>query len=454
MVRDLKAALEDPNSHFFADTSFLIAASSLNSAARGELGTWITAITRDRFHVPAWVAHEAYGKIRSDFTALRPMEKAATEILNTAALLQTEARRFIDDAGARQFDDRTGGRQDRIGFLAGMDQDISRLVARAQFLKTQSKGNFENSAEYLVETINDHVMDSDIYTGLPTVDSEHAVRLMGQHPPGFMDTKKEQNRYGDLIIWQEVVRFSRAKEIKSVVLCTNDNKQDWVFVPPVVIDDLGRPLNNEARQGLKVILPLPLLLHEIRIGNPLAKLSIVNLNMLAEMLHQEMGVSCPNLYAAYQSPLFREGPPSIPPGGVEREAPASPEAPPSVPGPPPATPWPGLVRDLTAGETAAAGAAARTVRDHLATGTASGITSEQIQAIGRALIESASSGVEAASLVIRDLVNRQIADMTDLRIPMFASMFRALYFEAGGRLRNDRCLEASMISLPANLLLT
>ena len=48
---------------------------------------------------------------------------------------------------------------------------MSRLVARAQFLKTQSKGNFENSAEYLVETINDHVMDSDIYKGLPTVDS-------------------------------------------------------------------------------------------------------------------------------------------------------------------------------------------------------------------------------------------------------------------------------------------
>ena len=74
---------------FFCGHLIPIAASSLNSAA-GRAGEWITAITRDRFHVPAWVGHEAYGKIRSRFTALRPMEKAAAEF-NTAALLPTAA---------------------------------------------------------------------------------------------------------------------------------------------------------------------------------------------------------------------------------------------------------------------------------------------------------------------------------------------------------------------------
>ena len=50
-------------------------------------------------------------------------------------------------------------------------------------------------------------MDSDIYMGLLHVDfGKYVVRLHGLSIlHGFMDTKKEQNRYGDLIIWQEVV---------------------------------------------------------------------------------------------------------------------------------------------------------------------------------------------------------------------------------------------------------
>src|SRR3546814_9102643 len=78
-------------------------------------------------------------------------------------------------------------------------------------------------------------------------------------PPGFLDKGKADkqraadNRYGDLIIWREILDHVRTLESGSVVLLTNDNKQDWVYTPPTVIEENGRPQGNDGRNGLKVI---------------------------------------------------------------------------------------------------------------------------------------------------------------------------------------------------------
>src|SRR3546814_1829095 len=58
----LRTALTAKDNHFFADTSFLITAASLNPVARSDLDRWIAGLG-NRFHVPAWVGHEVFGKI-------------------------------------------------------------------------------------------------------------------------------------------------------------------------------------------------------------------------------------------------------------------------------------------------------------------------------------------------------------------------------------------------------
>jgi len=411
-----------------------MSAACLNTSARTELATWIAELSRSRFHVPAWVAHECYGKITSDLSPLKPMEKAASDLLSAAGALQIEARRFIDDKRAREFDDRDGGRKDRLGFLASMDQEIARLAARGHFMRTSSKSVLEDASDFLVKLVNAHVLDSDIYAGLPTVEAEHAVRLMGQHPPGFLDRKKEQNRYGDLIIWQEIVRHAREKSIKSVVLCTNDNKQDWVYVPPTIIDENGRQLSNEARQSFKVILPLPLLMHEIRIHNPSAKLTIVNLGMLATMLHREMARSCPSFFAAYQ-PV------------AQAALPAEPSAPPPA-GEPPVEPVEvqpvesaakfslrDALRDIRSKNSELGSVAIQSIRDALP----EGFTKEDLGNLARALVEAAADGLEAAALLARDLAIRQPTVTTEVRMQLVGSMLLAAYFEEG-RIR-DKPLE-------------
>jgi hypothetical protein len=440
LIKDLKFALEDPTSHFFADTSFLIAGACLNASARSELRSWIAQISKERFHIPAWVAHECYGKVHSDLAPLKPMEKAATDLLNAASTLQVEARRFVDDDRAKRFDDKAGSPKDRIGFLASLDQEVARLVARGHFLRTSSKDVLEDNSQFLVQLVNDHVLDSDIYSDLPSVEAEHAVRLMGQHPPGFLDKRKEQNRYGDLIIWQEIVRYARKNGLKSVVLCTNDNKPDWVYVPPTIVDENGRHLSNEARQTFKVILPLPLLLHEIRVHNQSARLTIVNLGMLATML-RETSQPYPNLSAAYQPisqvvevPDQRIQVPDIETAPILVDTQEPTIAPEEISA--------DIISSIRSRNSELASSAVQRAREHILSGTDHTFTIKS----ARALIESASDGLESSSLLIRDIITRQLNIDASTRLDLIANLLYALYFEEDGRIR-DRPLEGALADL-------
>jgi hypothetical protein len=50
-------------------------------------------------------------------------------------------------------------------------------------------------------------------------------------PPGYMDKKDkpEPGRYGDLVIWKEIMRKAKDAE-RPIILITSDNKEDWWLV--------------------------------------------------------------------------------------------------------------------------------------------------------------------------------------------------------------------------------
>lgn len=46
-------------------------------------------------------------------------------------------------------------------------------------------------------------------------------------PPGWKDASKSENRYGDYINWEEILRLA-VNEKKSIIFITNDTKSDWI----------------------------------------------------------------------------------------------------------------------------------------------------------------------------------------------------------------------------------
>lgn len=66
---------------------------------------------------------------------------------------------------------------------------------------------------------------------MDAIQAEGKERFDKQIPPGFCDAKKEKdgienNAYGDLIVWKQILSFS-SHEHKDIIYITHDQKKDW-----------------------------------------------------------------------------------------------------------------------------------------------------------------------------------------------------------------------------------
>ena len=68
---------------------------------------------------------------------------------------------------------------------------------------------------------------------------EGSNRYANKVPPGYMDGKKNysyfhngvsyQAAYGDLIFWKQILRYSETSEVNSIILISDDRKEDWIL---------------------------------------------------------------------------------------------------------------------------------------------------------------------------------------------------------------------------------
>ena len=63
-------------------------------------------------------------------------------------------------------------------------------------------------------------------TTLQKLYKEGEDRYRKEKPPGFKDTKKNERKYGDFILWKQTLDFAKAKSC-SIILVTGEKKEDW-----------------------------------------------------------------------------------------------------------------------------------------------------------------------------------------------------------------------------------
>ncbi len=65
---------------------------------------------------------------------------------------------------------------------------------------------------------------------LNVIKEEGLERYKKEIPPGYMDDSKDEDRkYGDLIIWKELLRLAENNKDKAIFFISNDKKEDWVY---------------------------------------------------------------------------------------------------------------------------------------------------------------------------------------------------------------------------------
>jgi len=98
---------------------------------------------------------------------------------------------------------------------------------------------FEKLQQYEISLHNDPILIqiNDIFEGkinkrlekkeLQEIYKEGEVRYNSKIPPGYKDSKKEGNKkYGDLILWKEIIHISKSKG-KNIIFVLDDRKEDW-----------------------------------------------------------------------------------------------------------------------------------------------------------------------------------------------------------------------------------
>ncbi len=108
-------------------------------------------------------------------------------------------------------------------------------------LQQQIKQDFEIQKKYIhdqlifgqlmnkmADILDDRVLDSLSEEELSRIEIEGKKRYDENTPPGYKDKDKTENKFGDLIIWKEILQYAKNND-NHIILITNDIKDDWII---------------------------------------------------------------------------------------------------------------------------------------------------------------------------------------------------------------------------------
>lgn len=228
-LRDIAAIASDPQTLIFLDTNILAYLYKLHEAARDEFFMWSDKVVdANRLAIPGWAASEYLSRVTSkSLDSYTPKSKEPSQAIKVLDALHETACLFVDEPLLN----RIAYTGNRTAYLNGFRQAIDGL---GQYTRAFSQ-QFDPGVihQQIVERLSAAILDSDLTALCMRASSEGNVRFEHRLPPGFRDGNKDENRFGDLIIWFEILDTSAARAVNfpKVLFITNDEKSDWVYTP-------------------------------------------------------------------------------------------------------------------------------------------------------------------------------------------------------------------------------
>ena len=241
----------------YLDTSALMWGLRVNALARKEFIDWCRSFG-GQLRVPVWAAHELQRHLIDD--------SVQETIKKRSSACERQFNDFISLIAERSDDSiaRVAG----AGSSGGLITDA--LLIQSQIKKMSSairSGDLCTAYEEIIEFVNESVMDSDLREIAEVLSTVGDFRYTHRVPPGFKDGAKSENRYGDLVIWEEILRDSIARDSCQVdnacIFISQDEKADWISSSPWVEGANGRKRSDKNRAE-DVPLAHPLLQHEYK----------------------------------------------------------------------------------------------------------------------------------------------------------------------------------------------
>jgi hypothetical protein len=318
ILQEIADALQSPTAVVFLDTSLLLHCYEIGPGARDEL-LGALANLKQRVRIPLWAARETWDKSSNNEIGRTPLKSTASHLNKHLDRFVTEARRFVEDGSITQPAMTKDEYETR---LQTAREELSNLVK----LVSDTDRRPEDTSAALIPFMNERLIPSDLTKVLFRVRNEAELRYNHRIPPGFMDGGKPNsegnlfdgkradheddgvgdpnfsggkklNRYGDVIIWFEILEAIRSDNVEHLVLITRDVKKDWVYKPKRLNDEFGRPIANAS-----VTLAHPLLVHEAKSITPALKsVHVLSLDAFVQILNGNLQYPVPKLLSALQA---------------------------------------------------------------------------------------------------------------------------------------------------------
>lgn len=289
LIRDYPAYLDEfmtsldtDGTRIYLDTSLLMWLVRLGDEARQEFFAWCGGRDAQSVCVPVWAAHELHRHLLGGTVRIN-LQKSLSEVRAKLDEFTRLASERADDAVCR-----AKGYTGRIGYVSELELSFEKLNQMANVIDADDAQLQKSSAD-VIAFVNDHVLSTDIEPIVDRVSSIGAFRYSHLMPPGFQD-KKDENRFGDVIIWEELVADvekagpNNSGQARDAVLVSRDKKTDWVSAAHMIKKADGTIHKANRDQGLDVTLAHPLLVHEFRARANGSRLYIATPSFLASAL--------------------------------------------------------------------------------------------------------------------------------------------------------------------------
>lgn len=219
------------------DTNVLLNLYRLPATARGEVLSALELI-KDKLWIPYQVALEFQ---RRRLTVISGERKNTEDVLTSAKELVNNLKKKVDNLQL----DKRGLEIVSQPLLADLENASHKIM---EAIEKAHEAQFDISASDPLRDALDDLFDSRVGEGPSTQEELDALvadgdkRYSDKIPPGFEDADKDKNpreatfisdeityqrKFGDLILWRQLIKHVYDNNIKNVLFVTGDLKDDW-----------------------------------------------------------------------------------------------------------------------------------------------------------------------------------------------------------------------------------
>lgn len=240
----------DQNNLVFIDTNILIWLYRLNNESFNEFSKFLNELSsQESLVIPTWVVHEYNNLLITNSEIVFFPFKKRLKTLDSDINHLTEIARLLAD---NEFSKKHGFSNKRE-FIKEIQSETESLKKKIRILNDKNNFKNEKRREYIEELITKNCSNTKI-KNLLNKTKNFDFRFSHQIPPGFEDNTKISNKYGDLLIWKDIILNCKKKKSEKNLFISLDLKRDWVYYPQKIIKN-GNFINNNIEPKFHYIAP-------------------------------------------------------------------------------------------------------------------------------------------------------------------------------------------------------